>query len=92
MPSQPYGARALVYLGGGARMLLPDPAPDGEIYVSTAQAAEAMRLQPPAIRRWVKIGYLPEAAPGVYAFSAVTAAEKLARDAEARTRFQPVAA
>jgi|HubBroStandDraft_6_1064221.scaffolds.fasta_scaffold191766_2 hypothetical protein len=73
-------------------MLLPDPAPDGEIYVTTAQAAEAMRLKPPAIRRWVKIGYLAEAAPGWYAFSAVTAAERLARDAEARTRFQPVAA
>lgn len=67
-------------------MLLPDPAPDGEIYVTTAQAAEAMGLKPPAIRRWVKIGYLPEAAPGVYAFSAVAAAERLARDAEARTR------
>ena len=73
-------------------MLLPDPAPDGEIYLTTKLAAQVVGLQPPAVRRWVKIGYLPEAAPGVYAFSAVTAAEKLARDAEARTRFQPVAA
>ncbi len=47
-------------------MLLPDPAPDGEIYLTTAQAAEAMRVKPPVVRRWVRIGYLPEVAPGWY--------------------------
>ncbi|HEV2255383.1 MAG TPA: hypothetical protein VGS06_19555 [Streptosporangiaceae bacterium] len=66
-------------------MLLPDPAPDGEIYLTTAQAAQAMGRKPPAIRRWVRIGYLPEAAPGLYAFSAVAAAEKRAREAAIRT-------
>lgn len=66
-------------------MLLPDPAPDGEIYVTTAQAAAAMGRRPPAVRRWVRIGYLAEAAPGLYAFSAVCAAEKRARDAAVRT-------
>jgi hypothetical protein len=70
-------------------MLLPDPAPDGEIYLTTAQAAQAMGVKPAAVRRWVRIGHLPEAAPGVYAFGTVAAAEKAARDAAARTRFRP---
>ena len=70
-------------------MLLPDPAPDGEVYVTMAQAAEAMGVKPAAVRRWVRIGHLPEAAAGVYALSAVAAAEKAARDAAARTRFRP---
>ena len=78
------GIRAL-RAGGCARMLLPDPAPDGKVYVTTAQAALAMGRKPPAIRRWVRIGYLAEAAPGLYEFSAVTAAEKKARDAAIRT-------
>jgi len=94
MPAHRNGVRALAYPGpkvGGARVLLPDAAPDGEVYLTTAQAAEAMGVKPPAVRRWVRIGYLPETAPGVYAFSAVTAAEKLARDAAARTRFQDAA-
>ena len=69
-------------------MLLPDPAPDGEIYLTTAQAAEAMSVTPPARRRWVRIGYLAGVGPGFYAFSAVAAAQKAARDAAAR----PVAA
>ena len=66
-------------------MLLPEPAPDGQIYVSTAQAAAAMGRKPPAVRRWVRIGYLAEAAPGLYRLSDVAAAEKRARDAAIRT-------
>lgn len=85
MPSQPYGAGAFAYPGGATRMLLPDPAPDGEIYVTTAQAAKATGRQPPAIRRWVKLGYLVEVAPGLYALSAVTDAEARARDGAVRT-------
>lgn len=73
-------------------MLLPDPAPDGEVYVTTGQAAEAMDVTEHTVRRWVRAGYLTRAAPGLYASSAVTAAEKLARDAEARTKFQAAAA
>ena len=56
--------------------------------MTTARAAEAMGVKPAAVRRWVRIGHLPEAVPGVYAFSAVAAAEKAARDAAARTRFR----
>ena len=85
MPSHRTVTRASAYSGGGARMLLPDPAPDGCIYLTTAQAAQVTGRKPPAIRRWVRIGYLPEAAPGLYEFSAVTRAEKLARDAAIRT-------
>ena len=85
VPSQPQVAGAFAYPGGGARMLLPDPAPDGEIYISTAQAAKAMGRQPPAIRRWVRVGYLQEAAPGLYKLSDVTAAEAKARQAAVRT-------
>jgi hypothetical protein len=73
-------------------MLLPAPGPDGEVYVTTAQAAEAMGVGAPAVRYWVRKGYLPEKLPGVYALTAVTAAEKLARDAEARSRFRQAAA
>lgn len=80
------GAGAFAYSGAGVRaVLLPDPAQDGEIYLTTAQAAAAMGRKPPAIRRWVRIGYLAEAAPGLYRFSDVTAAEKRARDAAIRT-------
>jgi predicted site-specific integrase-resolvase len=73
-------------------MLLPDPAPDGEVYVTTGQAAEAMRVTPHTVRRWVRSGYLKPAAPGLYSFTAVAAAEKRSRDAEARTRFRQEAA
>ena len=77
-------------------MLLPDAAPDGEVYLTTAQAAEAMGVTPRMVRYWVESGYLPEAVPGkkgrgrsaLYAFKAVTAAERLARDAEAAARFR----
>jgi excisionase family DNA binding protein len=80
-------------------MLLPDAAPDGEVYLTTVQAAEAMSVTPRTVRYWVASGYLPEAVPGrkgrggsaLYAFSAVTGAERLARDAAAATRFQSVA-
>jgi predicted site-specific integrase-resolvase len=72
-------------------MLLPDPAPDGEIYLTTAQAAEAMDVTTHTVRRWVRSGYLTEAAPSVYAFSAVTTAERVAREAATRTRFQQAA-
>jgi hypothetical protein len=84
MPPERYSSGAFAY-PGGARMLLPDPAPDGEIYVTTAQAAQAMGRQPPAIRRWVKLGRLPESAPGIYRLSDVAAAEQLAREAAIRT-------
>lgn len=60
-------------------MLLPDPAPDGDVYVSTAQAARAMGVKPPTIRSWVKLGYLPEAALRAYRLSDVSAAEAIAR-------------
>jgi excisionase family DNA binding protein len=80
MPSQPYGAGAFAYPGvGGARVLLPDAAPDGEIYVNTAQAAEAMGVKQPTIRSWVRAGRLPEPAPGWYKLSDVAAAEAIAR-------------
>jgi len=46
-----------------------------------------MGRQPPAIRRWVKLGYLAEVegAPGWYRFSDVAAAELKARQAALRT-------
>lgn len=61
-------------------MELPDPAPDGEIYVSTKQAAAGMRVAPCTITRWRSIGYL-EPLPGspprkpMYAWSDVISAE-----------------
>lgn len=39
-------------------MELPPPAPDGEIYVSTKQAAMGMRVAPCTITRWRHLGYL----------------------------------
>lgn len=74
----------------GVLVLLPDESPDGETYLTTAQAAAIAGVKPPAIRRWVRIGYLTPAAKdhhgrAVYTFAAVTRAEKQARDAAIRT-------
>jgi len=71
-------------------MILPAAAPDGKTYLSTSQAAEAAGVQPPAVRRWVRIGYLDPVARdehgrSLYEFSAVMDAEKMARDAAVRT-------
>jgi DNA-binding transcriptional MerR regulator len=71
-------------------VLLPDESSDGEIYLTAAEAAAVAGVKPPAVRRWVRIGYLTPAAKdprgrALYTFAAVTRAEKLARDAAIRT-------
>jgi hypothetical protein len=74
------GAGALAYpRAGGARVQLPNPAPDGEIYVSTALAAKAMGVKPRTIHSWLALGYLPKVRPGWYKLSDVAAAEATAR-------------
>ena len=70
--------------------MLPDESPDGETYLTVTQAAMIAGVKPPAVRRWVKVGYLTPAAKdgrgrALYTFAAVTKAEKAARDAAIRT-------
>lgn len=89
MPSQPC-ARGGFRVPGGRALILPAIAPDGKTYLSTAQAAQAAGVQPPAVRRWVRVGYLEPVATdargrALYEFDAVMGAEKLARDAAVRT-------
>lgn len=74
----------------GVRMLLPDRAPDGRVYLTVRQAAEAAGVKPPAVRRWERLGYLTRVATdsrghAIHELSAVLGAEKLARDAAVRT-------
>jgi len=71
-------------------MMLPDAAPDGCTYLSTAQAADLFGLTPAAIRRWVRVGYLKPRAKdarghALYDLQDVTEAEFLAREAAIRT-------
>lgn len=87
MPRHRYAVRGISRAGG--TMLLPDAAPDGRIYLTSAQAAEITGVKPAAVRRWEHIGYL-ESAPGtsrrkLYEYTAVLRAERLAREAAIRT-------
>jgi DNA-binding transcriptional MerR regulator len=71
-------------------MLLPPPAPDGRVYLTSAQAAELTGVKPPTVRSWEHKGYL-QSAPGtntrkLYAYDAVLAAARRAREAAIRTR------
>lgn len=69
-----------------ADILLPDPAPDGEIYLSGRQAAAIVGVTQQAILLWRKFGWLTEAIqePGgrrllMYRYSDVLAADGRAR-------------
>ena len=71
-------------------MLLPPEAADGETYVFTKTAAEAMGVAPCTISQWARRGYMkpmswsPARHP-VYRWSDVQAAEKLTRENGIRT-------
>jgi predicted site-specific integrase-resolvase len=66
-------------------LLLPDAAEDGETYVFTKAAAEAMGVAECTVSQWRRRGYL-EPVPGspprkpLYRLSDVRRAEKLTRD------------
>ncbi len=71
-------------------MLLPERAPDGCIYLTPAQAGEAMGVSAAAVLRWEKAGYLEAAVKDergrrLYEYGAVIEAEFLARQAAIRT-------
>jgi predicted site-specific integrase-resolvase len=71
-------------------VLLPAPAANEKIYLTTAQAAEAFGVSPDAVRRWVRVGYLEPAVRGergrlLFEYVAVGRAEKMARDAAIAT-------
>ena len=69
--------------------MLPETAPDGEIYLSGSHAAREFGVAPSTISTWARKGYLtPAASSGrraLYRMSDVAKAEKLARDAAIRT-------
>jgi hypothetical protein len=88
MPSSALAAGGFAVCGGWLLVErpdveLPEPGPDGEIYLNTKQAAAAARVAPCTITRWRSLGYL-ERLPGcssrkhLYARSAVLDAERLA--------------
>jgi hypothetical protein len=71
-------------------LLLPEPAADGLIYLTSAQAGELMGVSPAAVLRWERVGYLPAAGKGergrrLYEYGAVITAEFQAREAAIRT-------
>ena len=69
-------------------MLLPDPGPDDETYLTAAQAARVFGVAKPTVTGWVRKGYLtavPRSGGRLYRLSDVARAEKLARDAAIRT-------
>lgn len=75
-----FGRGFLCFCGGGRLVELPQPAPDGRIYVNTTQAAEAMGVTKTTIGRWRSHSYL-EPLPGsprrkpLYAWDDVVEAE-----------------
>jgi len=75
---------------GVCPLLLPPEAGDGEVYVLTKTAAEAMGVAMCTISQWARRGYLtpmpwsPPRKP-VYRLSDVRKAEKLTRDNALRT-------
>ena len=66
-------------------MLLPPAGPDGEVYVFTKDAAEAMGVAPCTVSQWRKRGYLKplEGSPPrkpLYRLSDVRRAERITRE------------
>ena len=71
-------------------MVLPEPGPDGLIYLTSAQAGELTGVSAAAVLRWERAGYLAAAGKGsrgrrLYEYGAVIDAEFQARQAAIRT-------
>jgi len=83
----PPPGRGLFHVRGWL-MLLPDPGPDDETYLTAAQAARVFGVAASTFTGWVRKGYVA-AVPGssrrLYRLPDVACAEKKARDAAIRT-------